>query len=112
MIFLYEGAVLSSFEITKAKRIVAGIMCLMILLIMLSVSYYIASEVHHDCEGEDCPICAFIHQCETILSQFGDGTVLLYASMVPVFFILVLTLPFEDVFRPGTPVLLKDRLNN
>ncbi len=28
---------------------------------------------HHDCSGDDCPICAVIHRCEQLLSSAASG---------------------------------------
>ena len=63
-------------KLTEHKRIAAGILGMLILLIMLFSSIYIASEVNHECRGEDCPICVCIQQCENTLHSIGNGMAL------------------------------------
>lgn len=35
--------------------------------------FYIAKEENHNCTGEDCPVCACIHQAEQNLKNLGTG---------------------------------------
>ena len=58
---------------SRAKRIAAGILALTALVVLLFTAFYPAAEADHDCEGEDCPICACIRQCAAILRGIGDG---------------------------------------
>ena len=34
------------------------ILCVMFILVMLCLLFYVAKEENHICTGEDCPICA------------------------------------------------------
>lgn len=99
-------------NVSKAKRITAGIMGLMMLVIVLFSAFYIAAEVDHDCCGEDCPICACIQLCENTLCGFGDGTVAQPAAVVPVILILIATVFFVTEVSQETLVSRKVRLNN
>lgn len=96
----------------NVKRIAAGIMGLVMLIIVLFSAFFIAAEADHDCTGEDCPICACIAQCENTLHQIGDGAAVQAAVIVPVFFMLILAFLFADYFTQETPVSRKVRLNN
>lgn len=83
-----------------------------ILAVMLLSAFFISSHVHHDCTGEDCPVCATIQQCEAILRGFGSsmpgGTIL----SVPVLLIIaIISLQSGSVTR-NTPVSDKVRLND
>nr|MCR5719967.1 hypothetical protein [Lachnospiraceae bacterium] len=69
---------------SKVSRITAGIMGLMMLVIVLFSSFYIAAEADHDCCGEDCPICDCIHRCENTLRGIGDGAAVRSAAVAPV----------------------------
>ena len=94
-----------------SKRIAAGIMGIMMLVVVLFSACFIAFEADHDCEGDDCHICACIRQCEIILNQAGDVTVqAVEATAVVIFFISALF----SVYRiaPETLVSQKVRLNN
>ena len=51
----------------------AGILGVMMLVIVLLSSSYISLEAGHNCNGEQCPICACVRICENILKQAGNG---------------------------------------
>ena len=97
---------------SKALRIAAGIMGLMMLILVLFSAFYIAAEADHDCCGEGCPICACIHQCEKTLRGIGDGTAVQCATIVPAILILfAAAFVIPAVFR-DTLISRKVRLNN
>ena len=94
------------------RRIAAGIMGLMMLVIVLFSAFYIAAETDHDCCGEDCPICACIHQCENILRGIGDGAAVRSAAVAPVILILFAAAFVIAAVSQDTLVSRKVRLNN
>ena len=96
----------------KAIRITAGVMGLMMLVIVLYSAVYIAAEADHDCCGEDCPVCACIHQCEITLRGAGGGAQVQLTCIIPIIPVL-LAAAFLTAAIPGeTPVSGKVRLNN
>ncbi len=99
-------------NVWKYKRIAAGIMGILMLLIMLLSAFYIASEADHDCTGEDCPICACIQQCENTLRQIGYGAAFCIAVIFPAVFTLISSFLYAVGFPQKTPVSGKVRLNN
>ncbi len=96
----------------NVKRIAAGIMGLMMLIIVLFSAFFIAAEAYHDCTGEDCPICACIGQCENMLRGIGDGTATQLSAFVSVLFILFFAALFVVEFSQETLISRKVRLNN
>lgn len=54
---------------------IAAIVCAVMLLSLFVSSAYIAHEAthHHDCTGEDCPVCRFIAQVEQVRRGFGTA---------------------------------------
>ena len=96
----------------KVKRIAAGIMGLLMLIIVLFSAFYIAAEADHDCAGEDCPICVCIRLCESTLRGMADRTATPLSAVAPVLFMLFLAAIFVAVLPLETPVSRKDRLNN
>ena len=57
----------------KRRHVIAAIICAVMLLSIFVSSAYIVHEAahHHDCIGEDCPICRFIAQIEQLRRGFG-----------------------------------------
>ncbi len=97
---------------SKALRIAAGIMGLMMLILVLFSAFYIAAEADHDCCGEDCQICACIHQCENTLRGIGDGTSARFAAIAPVILVLLAAVFVIAAVSQDTLVSRKVRLNN
>lgn len=97
---------------SKVLRITAGIMGLMMLFIVLFSSFYIAAEADHDCCGEDCPICACIHQCENTLRCIGDGISVLSSGIILFLFVLLAAALFVTAAPSDTLISRKVRLNN
>ena len=98
-------------NISNTRRIVAGIMVVMMFVVVLFSVFCIAVEANHDCTGDDCPICACIQQCENILNQVGDG-VSRGSIVAPVVFLLLFVLFSVYSILQETLVSTKVRLNN
>lgn len=77
--------------ISNTRRIAAGIVGVMMLVVVLLSASYIAAEADHDCTGDDCPICVCIQQCENILNQVG-GVATQVSIVAPVVFLLLFML--------------------
>ena len=97
---------------SKALRIAAVTMGLMMLILVLFSAFYIAAEADHDCCGEGCPICACIHQCEKTLRGIGDGTAVRCAAVAPVILILLAAAFVIPAVSLDTLISRKVRLNN
>ena len=93
-------------------RITSGIMAVMMLVVMLVSSFFIAAHTDHDCTGEDCPICACIQQCENTIRGIGSGITAESAVIIPVLISLLIISFGVPSFQRDTPVSAKVRLNN
>ena len=58
---------------TKKQKILASIICMAFVAAALFSMLFIIKEADHDCTGDNCPICACIHQAEQTLKQLGTG---------------------------------------
>ena len=96
----------------RALRITAGVMGLMMLVLVAFSAFYIAAEADHDCCGEDCQICACIHQCENTLRGIGDGAAVRCAAVAPVILILFAAAFVIPAVSRDTLISRKVRLNN
>ncbi len=95
----------------RILRISAGILVLTMLVVVLFSAFCIAAEAGHECSGEDCPICATIHQCEKTLRGFGDGTASRTAFPVPMIPILLAAAFAVPAVCQDTLISGKVRLN-
>ena len=94
------------------RRMTAGAIGFVVLVVVMFSSVYIAKESVHNCHGEDCPICACIQQCEDMLHQLGNG--LLGILIINIAFAIFITSGIFPVLNLiyQTPVSRKIRLNN
>ena len=65
---------------TKKKKITAAIICIIFIVVTFASLFYIVKEENHKCTGEDCPICACIHQAEQTLKNLGTGITVEFSS--------------------------------
>ena len=91
---------------------VAAIVATMLLFGVLFSSTLIAEEFHHDCVGDECPICQTIAQCEAFLNRIATGTALFVVSVMAVVAAVCCALLYAGPATCGTLVSCKVRLNN
>ena len=60
---------------SRRLRLLSGIVCAMLVTVMLVSLFYIVKEEDHQCTGEDCPVCACIHQAKQTLRNLGTGLI-------------------------------------
>ena len=97
----------------KRQRTAALISCAAIMFVMLFSVLFIIGEVDHDCIGQDCPICAYIHEAEQILNQLGNGAVSVAAVIiVPMLLLCLCIAVLIEAISNNTLVNQKVRLND
>ncbi len=96
----------------KSNRIITGVIVIMMLFIVLLSAYFIASHVHHNCSGEDCPICVCIQQCEMLIRGLGSGVPDSAAVFTLLFVAAAVTSKTAGAILFNNPVSDKVRLNN
>ncbi len=96
---------------SNKNRIAATMIAVMVIVFMLFSALFIAVETAHHCDGEDCPICSSIQQCENIFHHVGGGLTILISALLPIIFAVTAT-AVSTFFLQGTPVSNKVRLNN
>ena len=97
---------------TKKKRVFSMAVCILFLFVTFASLFYIVKEENHNCTGEDCPVCANIHQAEQALKKWSTDMVA-HVSVNPMLLVLVMMMAGQALFVAGTsPVSQKVRLNN
>ena len=59
---------------TGTKRKISIAICAIFIAVTFVSLFYIVKEENHHCTGEDCPVCACVHQAEQTLRNLGTGT--------------------------------------
>ena len=99
-------------EVSKSKRIAAGVIGMLMIIVMLFSAFYISSETGHDCVGEDCPICACVQQCENVLHKIGGGLAFIISAIVPVICAVICAFLFVSDIQKNTLISRKIRMND
>lgn len=100
---------------SKYRNVIIVAICAVMLLSMFVSSAYVVHEAttHHECSGDNCPICQFIAQLEQVRRGFG---MMLLALLLICFALAVrregVALVMADVSALCTLVGRKIRLNN
>ena len=97
---------------TKNNRFIASVLALTIILLMLLSASFIVAESHHDCTGEECPICSQIAVCETVLKTIGTAFTAVVIVSVMTERIAVRLGSVRNDFEKKTLVTLKVKLTN
>ncbi len=66
----------------KAKRKIALVTAVILVLLLCFSFAYIAAEQGHNCIGEDCLICPKLLVCEAVFNAMGTATVFLSVAVL------------------------------
>lgn len=97
---------------TKNQRISAFIACFAVIVTALFSALFIAKEAGHDCTGEDCPVCTYIHQAEQTLKRLGTGGTEKTAVSPYFYFVTAAVLVTVPFFPCVSLISRKVRLDN
>lgn len=91
----------------------AALMCGILFCFVVSFPvFFIAAEADHQCTGADCPVCAVMRVCVSLLHSAGlSGAAGTALSALPVFFAFLLCW-YDAGADPLTLVSLKVKLSN
>lgn len=92
------------------RRLLAGVLALLVLLALLVSALYLIAEADHDCTGEDCHVCAQLRLCENLLRRFA--AVAVTAAALAVVCLAPAAACSACAVRRMTPVSGRVRLNN
>ena len=97
----------------KSQRIAAAVLSAVVLLAMLFSVIFMIEEAHHDCVGEDCPVCASIAACVKTFDSLADGAAKPKIPIALALFTAVAAITAStQIFSSETLISKKIRQNN
>ena len=76
----------------KKQRIISFAVCILFIFVTFASLVYLVKEENHSCTGEDCPVCACMHQAEQTLKRLGTGTIVtITANLVRMITVCLIT---------------------
>ena len=96
------------------KRSAALLLCVMIAAAFLFSAWFAAAHIHHDCTGNDCPVCMLIHHFSDMLRKLFIALAIAAAALFAAFTALrgPMLCHYPGNAKANTPVSLKVQLNN
>ena len=67
----------------KSRRALAWVFCCAFVLTLFTSSVFILHEAHHDCTGEDCPVCRQVALAASVLRCLGLALLWALAFLLP-----------------------------
>ena len=96
----------------KTARGFGKVLGVLMVLSLLCAFFFIAFEAHHECEGEECPICACLEECVRTVRSLGDSLPILSALVVIYVATVLVSLAESGELIFFTPILSKVRMND
>lgn len=96
--------------VTK-RRFAAAILAALVLVALTASLFIVVHAAHHDCSGDDCPVCAAAAVCRDTLKTLS-GALAVFAAVASVCFAVILITSYIASLRIETPVSLKVKLLN
>lgn len=97
---------------TKRQRAFSIAICIIFIFVTFASLFYVVKEENHHCTGDECPICACIHQAEQTLKNLETGVVLVHI-ISPIVVLFALMLASRILYVCGSSLVRqKVRLNN
>ena len=83
-----------------------------LVLVLLFSALFIALEAHHDCQGDDCAICACISICQDLLQQLSAAALVLGLTLLLNRAVRTLVFAVRAAAAYPTPITLKVKLSD
>lgn len=96
----------------RMRDLIISFLCAALLLGVLFSAFFIANEYHHDCTGEECPICQIIAECEAFINQIATGLVIAFEAVLVLAAAQDIRVMLGNLLVADTLVTQKVRLNN
>ena len=95
----------------KAKTLVVVLAIAVYFMVFFS-TLFVVGEMRHDCEGNHCPICAFLEVCQENLHRVNSALVILPLLVVAVLFLQISTIGSVQLVSEKSLLDQKARFNN
>ena len=96
----------------KSTKAIAIIFAAVVLFSMLFSTYIIASDAHHDCIGEECPICVQMHVAQNIVNKLSTAIIITAAVLFLCVALHICSYAYEHIIVEKSPIRLKVKMQN
>ena len=97
---------------TNAARGIKAALGVVLVLSFILTLFFIAFEAHHECEGEECPICICLDECVSTVKGFCNSLPILSAVLAAFPVAVLCSFAAAEGLVFNTPISIKVRMNN
>lgn len=96
----------------KARKLLLTAIILLFVLMTIFARFFIASEIHHDCCGDNCPICETIAFVEETISKLSLACIVFCVVSLFIYTFGKTTVKDVKETNQHTLITLKVKLSN
>lgn len=96
----------------QGQKVIIGIISIALFVVAFFSLFLVVKDLHHDCIGDDCPICAVIHQSEEILNLIKTGISAILAIVIVQFHYIATGFTYLHLAYVFSLISCKVRMNN
>lgn len=96
----------------KSVRVLSAFFALMIMFLMIYSLCFISNHTHHECVGEECPICEQIEIAKALVTRLSVIFVFFSAVFSLYKFIQSVSVDYSTVITYFSPIRLKVKMLN
>ena len=97
---------------TKKSKQLAALISILFIFVTFASLFYIVKEENHKCTGENCPICASVHQAEQTLKNLSTGTIVAFRTIFVLIAVVSLFSAYCWILLTVSLVSQKVRMND
>lgn len=94
----------------KTFKIFSMIITAIVVATMFFSVAFISLNAHHECDGENCPICELLQVAESVLSKLQTAVVSVAIVVSLCIFTQQVMIDFSDVITYDSPIRLKVKM--
>lgn len=99
-------------HLANKTRLFAVLVAAVLVCALLFSVLFLVVEAHHDCDGDDCAICALITVCEDLLQKLSLAALALITAVLVSRVIAVLIRSAVCLSQQATLITLKVKLSD
>jgi len=97
---------------TKAAQGLKKVLGVVLVLSFVLTLFFVAFELYHECEGEECPICICLEECVNTVKGFCNSLPTVSALWTVLATVVLGSSLFTGELVFMTPITVKVRMNN
>lgn len=96
--------------VKKTRNVMILMMIVIVFFGMLYSVFFLANNAHHDCTGENCPICEQLQVAENIVNKLSTAVISIGAAIFLCVSTQAVSSKYRYIFVEDSPIRLKVKM--